>query len=339
MTKSRAFLAAIVTLISIVGCSAVPFAVKAITLIPPSAEFSDVVPGATVPSKLKLYNESASTVTVYPETANFTALDETGTPNIIFDDVDEGLETWITVEPGPFTIEPGQRLEVPFSINVPEDAAPGGHYAAIMFSPQEPVAVQQGQVAIGQKIGTLVLLRVAGTLNESGQIAQFSTIDGDIVGKTRYSRLPVEFEVRFQNRGNVHLRPNGSVVIRNMLGGTAAVLQVNNGLAAVLPNSIRKFEAAWEKQTNIGTGGNFFTEISREWSNFAFGPYTADLTLTYGANNDKIVQQTLQFWVFPWRVLLLALIVLIVAVLAIVFGVKRYNAWIVSRATSRSEKK
>ena len=82
---------------------------QAVTLIPPSIELIDVSPGEVVTTKVKLFNETATAVTLYPSRANFTALDETGTPNIQ-PASEEDLAGWLTLEPGPFTIQPGERL-------------------------------------------------------------------------------------------------------------------------------------------------------------------------------------------------------------------------------------
>ena len=300
---------------------------QAVTLIPPSIELIDVSPGEVVTTKVKLFNETATAVTLYPSRANFTALDETGTPNIQ-PASEEDLAGWLTLEPGPFTIQPGERLEIPVEVKVPADATPGGHFATILFSPQPPAAVQGGQLAIGQKIGTLVLVRVTGIINESGSIVEFDTDSG----QHTFTRLPIDFLLRFKNSGNVHIRPTGTVTIRNLIGGTSATVPINSGLGAVLPLSTRKFEATWARQPGSTANKGFFQEIGQEWQNFALGPYTASVNLTFGLSNDKSDQAILRFWVVPWRLLLVGALVILLLVLLIIFLIKRYNRWVISRA-------
>lgn len=298
----------------------------AVTLIPPSMEFS-VSPGETLETKVKLFNETAEVITQYSSTANFTAKDETGTPNFAPETDRSGLASWIALEPGPFTLQPGERKEIPVTIRVAEDAEPGGHYAGIFFSARPPEA-DTGQIAIASKIGALVLVRVAGQINEVGTIVSFGTADG----ATSYSRLPIDLAVRMRNDGNVHFRPTGNVTIRNMLGGTTRVLSVNQTLGAVLPVSTRRFDVTWEKEGNAEQHGNFFNEIGAEWKNFALGPYTADVVLMYGQANDKTATAAFRFWVFPWRILLVSLIVVVLLIWLIVLLIKRYNQWILARA-------
>lgn len=303
---------------------------NAITLIPPSLEFN-VKPGEPpIQTKVKLFNETAEAVQMYASTALFTAKDESGVPSFITDRAPEGLASWIKIAAGPFSLQPGERVEIPVEITVPANADPGGHFAGILFSPKSPTATEGGQVAISSKIGTLVLVRVAGEVRETASVASFGTESG----KTQFNRLPVDLAARIQNGGNVHVRPNGNITIRNMLGGTTVVLPVNSVQGAVLPASIRKFTAAWEKTPLTGKS-NFFTEFGHEWKNFALGPYTATLALTYGQNNDKALNASFQFFVFPWRVLLLSVIIIILAIWLIMLLVKHYNRWVIAKAASQ----
>lgn len=302
----------------------------AITLIPPSREFLSVNPGETITTKVKLFNETTTAVEMFSSTANFKAMDESGTPEFITNGTPDDLASWIKIGPGPFVLQPGEFNEIPVEINVPTNADPGGHFAGILFSPQEPNNVDANtQVMITTKVGSLIMLRVNGEVREAASVLTFTTANG----KMKYNRLPVDFDVRVKNSGNVHVRPTGSITVRNMLGGTSQVIPINSSQGAVLPSSVRKFTASWEKVATEGKS-NFFKEFGNEWKNFALGPYTANLMLSYGASNDKTMAVTLNFLVMPWRVLLLATVLIILLIMLIVFIVKRYNTWIISKASA-----
>lgn len=306
----------------------------AVTIIPPSLEFS-VQPGETIATKVKLFNETAEILTQYSSVSNFKAKDETGTPAFSNDAVTTDLASWITIEPGPFTLNSGDRLEIPVTIAVPANAEPGGHFAAIFFSNQAPDTTgQSGQIGIAAKVGSLVLVRVAGDIVERAAIAEF----GSGGGKTFYNRLPIDFILRMQNQGNVHVRPTGSIIIRNILGGTTRELVVNPALGAVLPASTRRFDMTWERSA-VDEKTSFFKEFGNEWKNFAFGSYTANLSLTYGLTNDKSASATFSFWVLPWRVLVTSIILIVLIIWGISWLVTRYNAWIVKKAATTKTKK
>lgn len=317
--------------IAIVGSFLAVSTVEAVSISPPILELS-VEPGQVVETKVKLINETAEPITQFASTANFSAKDETGTPDFASENERIGLVTWLEVGAGPYTVQPGERLNVPVTITIPSDAPPGGHYAGIFFSAQAPdVAGQAGQVAITSKIATLLLVRVSGVIREAASVVQFSAGEGTGV----FSRLPIDFSLRVQNSGNVHVRPTGTVTIRNLLGGTSATLLVNEGQGAVLPTSVRRFLIRWEKVPSAEVRGNFFEEIGAEWRNFAVGPYTAQVDLSYGASGDKRLSSDYRFWVLPWRVLLVGLLFLVLVTILIVVLVKRYNRWIVARAQAK----
>ncbi len=81
------------------------------------------------------------------------------------------------------------------------------------------------------------------------------------------------------------------------------------------------------------------SEWSKEWHNFAFGRYTAELAVTYGSTNKLITAKT-SFWVIPWMVTLAGLAVLVIALLLLKVLVQRYNAYIVQKYTQgRSSRK
>ena len=153
------------------------------------------------------------------------------------------------------------------------------------------------------------------------------------------NRLPATFATRFQNEGNIHLRPTGSVVVKNLFGSTSAELVMNQNGGATLPDSIRRYETTWEKSTVEETPGNiwgnFWAEFRNEWNNFALGRYQASVSLTAGTGDLVKDSATLTFWVWPWRVLTLMFLILVVVVLAVSFGIKRYNHWILTRANQQ----
>ncbi len=303
----------------------------AITLIPPSLEFG-VKPGESLESKIKLFNETGQTLTVYASTDNFTAGDDEGTPKFL-NTPGEDLASWMTISTDAITLDPGERADVPFTVNVPTNADPGGHYAAVFFSDQ-PVE-SGGAVAVGSKVGALLILRVDGVVREAGELSDFTTVTGQQV----FSRLPIDFLIRFANQGNVHVRPTGTITVRNIIGGTSVELPVNTSQGAVLPASDRKFEVAWEKESNLREQGNFFQEIGREWNNFGIGAYTADVQLTYGLSSDKSANATIRFWIFPWRLLLAVVVVIVLVIFLLVWFFRWYNQMIVSRAQQKPAKK
>ena len=104
-------------------------------------------------------------------------------------------------------------VDVPFSIVVPPDASPGGHYAAILIGTGAP-SVQPGisQVGVSSFISALIFVRVSGAVHESAAIQEFST------DRSFYENPDVRFTLQVKNNGDVHVRPVGIVQIYNVFG-------------------------------------------------------------------------------------------------------------------------
>lgn len=301
----------------------------AITITPVRFEISTDA-GQTVSGEMVVMNEQDEVRTLYSSYENFEARGENGTPTFV--PGVEGLSTWIRTEES-ITLNPKESKVVPFTITVPQGAEAGGHFAAIFWSsnPNEP-----GQVSIGAKIGTLVLLTVSGDITEEGKVLDFSTKDN----QKKFDALPVGFTYRFQNGGNDRIKPEGLLVVKNMFGMTTKNLPANQVEGNVLPKSIRRFEVVWQSDSEGSLtlsdaekikNESFGQTIKRQWKNFALGKYTAYLDITYGAKNQK-TSAMYSFFVFPWQLLVTLFVVLFILIIVLKSGIRHYNKWIISQA-------
>jgi len=309
-----------------------PGKVGALTVSPPRWEISGER-GQTINGELELFNEEKEAKTFYSSFEAFEAAGETGAPR--FFPATEGLATWIKA-PAQITLDPQERKVVPFSIQIPQNADPGGHFAAIFWGTSPSQTQEGGQVTIGAKVGVLVLLTVlGGEVKAGGGLLEFSTTDRQ---KT-FTYLPITFFYRFQNVDTNRIKPDGEIKIKNIFGMTSVTLPANKREGNVLPNSIRKFEVIWEgkksevpqmaveKEEKVG----FLETVKKEWSEFHLGPYKANLRLQYGAKNEE-VKASFLFFIIPWQLLIIILIVLILVLIVGGIGIKKYNRWIITKA-------
>lgn len=303
---------------------------QALTLVPPSLEYSSAK-GQVIESRVKLLNNENRTLVLTPSTANFGAKDESGEPDFKFDAPSADLSSWITIDKASLTLEPGETKEVPFTIAVPADAEPGGHYAGIFFA-SGGTASGGGQIGVQSKLGTLVILTVEGNIREQAAISSVK-----VDGPTSVSRPPVNLNVRITNSGNVHVKPKGKVTILNMFGGEVETITLPQD-KNVLPGQTRLFEVAWAKRSTDVKKGNFFQEIGAEFSNFALGTYTANVEATYG-QNDKTMIGKVQFVVVPWRALLVIVVGLALIITVFTVGLKSYNQMVIRKAQAAMTKK
>jgi len=344
----------VVLVLALLSTLLLPQIAAALTLTPPLLEIG-VDPGREITSKIKVFNESDSTISLYPSTANFTAKDEIGTPYFLFGE-EEGLASWIEITPGPIVLLPGERQDVVFNVKVPEDADPGGHYAGIFFGSAPPaIDSEAGQVTVVSKLGVLLLFRVSGDVTVKNAIQEFHILNDQKI----FTRLPINFWYRLRNSGNLHIRPEGEIEIKNIFGLKTTkspkkeltrqeeerykykFVNANPVDGAVLPESVRRFETAWKKSEPYDIEyrnffQNFFSQAVAEYKNFAFGRYTAFLKLPNVP--ESLSMQGISFWVFPWHFLIVFIIILTISIWLVVLIVSRYNRWIINRARAKFEK-
>jgi len=320
---------AIVTL----GFCLQPSKASALTITPTRFEVSGN-PGDVLDEKLTLTNETANVESYYSSYANFEAQGESGSPAFV--DPKNDLGTWITTGVSSVSLAPGEQKVVPFKITIPKDAEPGGHFAVIFFG-TSPSTTQNG-VGVGSKTGILVLLSVNGDVKEVAGLLNFNTIDKQFFYKT----LPVSFEYRFRNDGGDRVKPEGVISIRDTVFFPADYLNANPVEGNVLPNSTRKISVDWQKyERPVGyvAPTNFFkrfwADTYYEWRNFAVGLYSANLNVAYGAQGTH-VKRTVFFFVFPWQLVLVMIVLFIIVFWGGRYLIRRYNRFIVEKATGRA---
>lgn len=313
MSLSRQFSSLVFVVCAVVVGVFVPTLARAqdsqiLSVTPPLFQLS-IQPGDIWQSTLKVVNGNPYELTVYAEVVNFSATGEGGQGRFVpLLDEEEGESTlaqWIEIAEGPHVIAPEQTKDVSFFVDVPQDAAPGGHYAAILIS-TEPQRGEDSPLAVqtSQAVTSLFFIKIEGEVEERGLIREFSAVDSFLETPS------VELSLRFENKGNVHLQPRGDIIITNMWGTERGRIPVNyqTHFGNVLPNSIRDFRFEWESDFKI-------TDIGR---------YTAAATLTYGSEGFQSESAETHFWIIPVKATLITLAVLILFVTLIVFMVRAY---------------
>jgi hypothetical protein len=214
------------------------------------------------------------------------------------------LSSWITIKSSPKpTLKPGEKTNVSFSITPPHSAEEGGHYGAILFTFQGS-RPDGSAVAIAQKLGAIILVKL-GQAVQAGNISKFQTQNNF------YEYPPVTFFTKFNNTGNVHVKPRGGINIFNWFGKRVASIRVNENAGNVLPKSERQFESIWQDK-------------------FAFGRYSAVAELVYDDSGLVVTAKT-NFWVLPWKFSLKIGFGLFILIFLLVWGVKLYNRWLIRK--------
>lgn len=270
---------------------------RTLTIVPPTID-QKVNPSDIKEGKLKIINDSSEEITFNVVVRDFIVKDNKGTPNILPPGTlsnKYSAASWIGVAPDSFTVAPHKQQEFQYFLKVPQNARPGGHYAAVVYEPTNPIGLAGTGAAVNTQLGTLFYINVAGAINENAQVTQFST-------KSFQEYGPVAIATEIKNLGDLHIRPIGTIVVKNMLGQRVDTQNLDEH--------------------------NIFPEASFLYGNkfgqkFMFGRYTATLYATYGTGNSRPLMATVAFIVFPWKMATVALLIAIAIVLALFVFEKR----------------
>lgn len=265
-------------------------------------------PGQTFRSTVRIINTNPFELHIYIDKANFIPKGEEGVPQFIPLEENTSEQStfaqWIDSDKE-LIIAPEQTVELPFTISVPQNGAPGGHFAALLISTKptvDPSDITKVQTA--QTISSLLFLRVTGDITENSTIRSFRT------SHYLLSKPEATFELRIENKGNVHVQPQGEIKIYNMWGKERGTIPVNQQtlFGNVLPNSVRKYAFNW----------------SSEWAISDMGRYTAVATLAYGVDTRQFMTADTAFWIIPWKFLLTIIVVVGGFVALLTWGIKLY---------------
>jgi len=294
-------------------------AAQGLQISPASVELN-AAPGKTYDISLTVMNVTSSDLDFSSSVSDFTSQGETGAPKIVKDSklpTTSSIQTWVSMVPG-FSLSGQQQKKVSAKITIPSNAEPGGHYGVLSFAGSSPELEGNG-VGLSASAGVLLLIRVDGNITEKADLAEFFATNSD-KQSSFFESGPINFVTRIKNEGNIHVKPVGAIEVRDMFGGLVQNIEINSSKkSSVLPNSIRRFDS------NLDKG-------------FMFGKYTANLTLGYGTNGQAITS-SLEFWVIPYKMLLIVIAVIALAIFILRKLIKGYNKHIISKSKNEESHK
>ncbi len=259
-----------------------------LSAIPPRLEVL-VNPDSAITQVIKVRNESSETKTIKVSLRDFVVGNDKGTPNFVDDTQDISnnrwaASAWIQVSPTSLNLKPGEMKSLTLTVLPPANALPGGHYAAVVYSPDSFASLNTTGASIQTNVGTLVYVTIPGDINQKASVQSFTA--------PKFSEFgPIDFKATVKNSSDIHIQPKGSITVNNWFGREIDKLQISE--TNIFPNTTR----------------DFANTLNKKW---LFGRYRAYLGAEYGSAGG-LIEATLFFWVIPWR-----LIILIVAGITII---------------------
>ncbi len=210
-----------------------------ITLSPAIAR-PELAAGQKAKGKLTIINDGTVPYTFLLYARPFSVSNEAYEPN--YTEVNERTEAyqWVEFARTKISLKAGQRVEVSYTVTVPDDAAPGGHYSVLFAETQPPE--EDSSVARKKRVGSLLYMTIAGDIIEKGSLASWDV-------ETLQTKQPVSSSIRVENTGNVHFQSDISVTYTSIFGKKQ---YENNQQVLVLPGTTRRVVFDWDSAPYFG---------------------------------------------------------------------------------------
>ncbi|MEN9560826.1 MAG: hypothetical protein RIQ56_99 [Candidatus Parcubacteria bacterium] len=247
---------------------------------------------------ISITNTSDRKLTLYPSVRDLNSVNG----QLVFgpaktsEDLADSLANWIELSRGVIELNPGEERKIPFTIRVNLNAIAGEYHAQISFASG---GTRSEAETAGNLAEVMVNLEVEADIKEIMQLNSFSSDNIVLAGDD------VVFKYQLQNIGNQELQPSGEIRIYNRKGEEVASVDVNRAGSSIGPDKQAQLASVWN-----GASG--------------FGRFKALLSVNYGKGQTASVQDTVFFWIIPWKQLL-ALIV--ATLIAIAFFTLHFHRW------------
>lgn len=148
---------------------------------------------------------------------------------------------WVTFEVTEGTLQPRESQEIKYTVEVPEDASLGGHYA-VLFAETQPKENTGEQVVRKKRIGSVLRVNTGGDVNEQGSVTQSSI-------PWYQSQPPITTTIDVKNDGNVDFTAESTILVSDVFGN---VKYSSNKSNVIYPDTTRTIDQNWDGVSWLG---------------------------------------------------------------------------------------
>lgn len=216
---------------------------ETITMSPTGSQYTSTA-GGVLTDKLTIVNDSkkAYDFIVYARPYSINN-NEYSNPDFTSITKSADLYAWVQFPQTKFHAEPNTTTYVNYSINIPANASPGGHYGVI-FAEVQPTEqnVSGNQIIRKKRVGSIVYTTVNGAVKLAGDTGQGSIPFWQV-------QPPLHTTVVTKNNGNTHFTSDAKLTVQDVFGNVKYQSKKNY---FVLPNTVRTTELNWDKAPWFG---------------------------------------------------------------------------------------
>ena len=149
---------------------------------------------------------------------------------------------WVQFKQAKYRLEAGASTKVDYTVRVPSNARPGGHYGVIFAESQPVGGVSGNSVLRNKRVGSILYTTINGA----------NTLKGSVLSTEIpfwQFEPPLKMSSRIKNEGNTDFVDTINYRVKDVFGN---VKYESTAEWALLPQTIRKVKLQWDKAAWLG---------------------------------------------------------------------------------------
>lgn len=213
---------------------------ESLTLSPVSKPYK-VDAGSTTQDSFTVINDGNTEYDFIVYAAPYSVSNYTYDPNFTTLKDNTDAFQWVQFEKTSWTLKPGDRVDIPYTVRVPNDAAPGGHYG-ILFAETQPKEADSTQILRKKRVGVMLRTTVNGNYTVAGKHV------GTTINWLQFG-APLQAKTQVENTGNTDFQSQTTFRAQDLFGNVRYEKASDN---IVYPKTIRDVESTWDNAAWFG---------------------------------------------------------------------------------------
>jgi hypothetical protein len=234
-------LACFLTTLPVAAASPTDQIVEGILLSPVSKHYS-VKSGTSRTDTFKVINDGKTAFDFVVYARPYSVNDESYQPDFVSNAQNADAYKWVQFDQPSYHVDSGQSVDVKYTLRVPANATPGGHYGVLFAETQANEQTAGNVVKRTKRVGAILYVTVEGTVTTSGKI------EGSDVPFFQFG-APLKIRERVSNHGNTDFMVTTDTRVSDIFGGLKYKAEKE---AAVLPQTTRSIVNDWVNPAWIG---------------------------------------------------------------------------------------
>jgi hypothetical protein len=238
---------AVMGFFAILSIAPLAWAAEATTLesitLSPVAKRYELKAGDTKTDELTVVNDGREAYDFIAYAKPYSVSNENYNPDFNTEATNSDAYRWVKFDKPKYRLDAGASTTVRYTLTVPADAAPGGHYGVLFVETQpKPIVGEGNAVARKKRVGAILYATVDGTYRTGGKQESFNL---------PFLQLspPLTATLKTSNDGNTDFIDSVTFRVSDLFGSLKYEEKKD---FPILPQTARKMTLEWKEATTFG---------------------------------------------------------------------------------------